>query len=206
MACALPLPPEAAAQHASGQTLCGECLRAPPPWTRCDAAVDYAFPWDRLVSRFKFGDRPDLARPLADLLIDALPPRPANAAPLLVTAVPLSDARLAERGYNQAWVLAQRLARARRWPAVPDLLLRCRDTPHQVGLGREARARNLRQALLANPARVGQIAGREILVVDDVMTTGMTARAVALALHEAGAAAVHLAVVARTLPGQSRSA
>ena len=178
---------------------CGACLHEPPPWDGCVAAVDYGFPWDDLIGRFKFGQRSDLAMPLAGVLRRALPQ--ANLAKAVITAVPLSDQRLAERGYNQAWELARRIASAVGLPAEPALLLRCRDTPHQVGLDRKARQRNLRQALLANPDKLAEIAGQDIVVVDDVMTTGMTAQAVTLALRQAGAESVRFWVLARTLAG-----
>ncbi len=186
--CALPSPDGA---------VCGSCLRAPPPWSTCVAAVDYGFPWDRLLSRLKFDQRPDLGAPLAGLLAHALAALPVERG-VVVTAVPLSTARLAERGYNQAWELARRVARALRLHADPRLLLRCRDTPHQVGLGRGERERNLRQALLATPERTAAIHGGTFALVDDVMTTGVTAQAATNALLAAGAASVSVWVVART--------
>jgi ComF family protein len=192
--CALPSPEGA---------VCGGCLRAPPPWSTCVAALDYAFPWDRLLSRFKFDQRPDLGAPLAALLAQALAARPVERE-TVVTAVPLSAARLAERGYNQAWELARRVARALTLRADPRLLLRCRDTPHQVGLGRAERERNLRQALLATPEHASAIDGRTIALVDDVMTTGVTAQAATRALLAAGAASVSVWVVARTPPEGDR--
>ncbi len=194
--CALPWNGQSA-----GDLRCGACLRQAPPWDGCIAAVDYGFPWDGLIGRFKFGQRSDLAVPLAGVLRRALPQvRTTGTAGALVTAVPLSEQRLAERGYNQAWELARRVAQAVGMSADPALLLRCRDTPHQVGLDRKARQRNLRQALLANPDKLKSIAGQEIIVVDDVMTTGMTAEAVTLALRQAGARSVRFWVLARTLP------
>ena len=187
---------------ASDGLRCGACLHEPPPWDGCVAAVDYGFPWDDLIGRFKFGQRSDLAVPLADVLRRALPEASlANLAKAVITAVPLSDQRLAERGFNQAWELARRIASAVGLPAEPALLLRCRDTPHQVGLDRKARQRNLRQALMAHSDKLGAIAGLDIVVVDDVMTTGITAQAVTLALRQAGAKSVRFWVLARTLPG-----
>ncbi len=188
--CALPV--------AAG-TSCGTCVVEPPPWDRCVAAVDYAFPWDRLIARLKFGERPDLADPLAALLAAAIrtAPRGPGARPL-VTAVPLGPDRIAERGYNQSWEIARRLASRSGLRADPGLLMRCRDTSSQVGLDRRERAANLRQALLAAPDRGAMISGRTIAIVDDVMTTGATSAAATLALRAAGAAAVEVWVVART--------
>lgn len=158
--------------------------------------VDYAFPWDGLIAAFKFQGRPELAALLAGLLDPAL----ADAAVDLVLPVPLSAARLRERGFNQAWELARRLARARRLAADAHLLLRVRDTPHQTGLGAEERRRNLRHAFLVEPSRKAALAGRRVALVDDVLTGGATSDEAARTLREAGAAEVQLWVVARTPP------
>lgn len=182
-----------------GGATCGACLRAPPPYSACVAAADYGFPWDRLITRFKFNDQPELAIVLADVLASAL--RQADALPVdLVLPVPLSPSRLAERGFNQAWELARRVAARRGLSADANLLLRLRDTPHQVGLSRAERERNLRDAMWVHTASVARIAHRRIALVDDVMTTGGTAVAATRALLVAGAATVQVWVLARTPP------
>ena len=166
----------------------------------CVAAVAYAFPWDRLVARLKFQAQPELAGLLADVMQRALTAaheRPGTPAVQCVLPVPLSTARLAERGYNQAWELARRLARRQGLAARADLLLRLRDTPHQVGLSRAERQRNLRDAMWVDP-RAGRVAGLHLALVDDVLTTGGTAAAATLALRAAGAASVQVWVLART--------
>lgn len=181
-------------------TACGRCQHTPPPFRRCIAAVDYGFPWDRLVARFKFQQQAELAGLLAGVLFDAV--QQAQHAPVdAVLPVPLSDARLAERGYNQAWELARRIAAKLGPPAHADWLLRLRDTPHQVGLHRQDRERNLRavrDALWVPPAAAIALAGRHLALVDDVMTTGSTATAASQALLAAGAASVQVWVLART--------
>jgi ComF family protein len=177
--------------------VCGECLRAPPPFERCLAAVDYGFPWDHLLSAFKSHDRPELAIALADLIDRALD----DAAPWqvdLLLPVPLSEARLRERGYNQAWELARRLAARRGLASRSRWLRRLRDTPHQVGLPRRECQRNLRDAMWGDPAAAPRLAGRHVALVDDVLTSGVTAAAATQALLRAGAASVVCWVVART--------
>ena len=162
--------------------------------------MPYAFPWDRLVVRLKFQAQPELAGLLATVMQKALAaPRTGPALPPVqcVLPVPLSPARLAERGYNQAWELARRLAAGQGLPARADLLLRLRDTPHQVGLPRAERVRNLRDAMWVD-ARAGSVAGQHLALVDDVLTTGGTATAASLALQAAGAASVQVWVLART--------
>lgn len=187
--CALPAP---------GGQACGACLRAPPLFAQAVALADYAFPWDRLIARFKFQQQPELATLLADALAAAVRRMPTLPDAQLVLPVPLSPARLAERGYNQAWELARRVAAAQGLPARHDALLRLRDTPHQVGLSRHARATNLRDAMWVPPEGQAAITGRQVALVDDVMTTGMTATAATQALLAAGAAGVQVWVLART--------
>ena len=186
-----------------GHQVCGDCQRRPPPYAACIAAADYGFPWDGLVGRFKFQSQPELAGLLAAVMAGAVLRGAAGAAGAevdVIVPVPLSDARLAERGYNQAWELARRLAARLRLPALANGLLRLRDTPHQVGLTRQARQRNLRDAMWVAPAAAAQLAGRRVALVDDVLTTGVTAAAASQALLAAGAASVQVWVLARTPP------
>lgn len=176
---------------------CGACLHEPPPLAATVCAFDYGFPWDRLIADFKFNARPELARPLAGPLLQALAAAGA-ARPDLLLPVPLAPARLAERGYNQAWELARELARGLALPADPALLQRPLDGAHQAQLTREQRRRNLRGAFMVDPLRRAAIAGRHLALVDDVMTTGATLHEAARVLLRAGAASVTAWVLART--------
>lgn len=177
--------------------VCGDCIGDPPPFVRAACAVDYEFPWDGLVAAFKFHGRVELAATLAMRMAHTVqcagPPWPD-----LIVPVPLSAARLAERGYNQAWELARRLRAPLQVPATATLLQRPIDTAHQAELGRQERRNNLRRAFMADPRRRGALAGRRVALVDDVMTTGATAREAAAVLLRAGAAAVDVWVLART--------
>ena len=175
----------------AGQTACGECLREPPPFERTIAALDYDHPWSALIARFKFHGGVELAPLFAGLLRDAAVGQPA---PDLLLPAPLSDARLRERGFNQSWEIARRLGRN----ADARLLLRIRDTPHQIDLPLERRASNVREAFAVEPLRRAELAGRSVVVVDDVMTTGATAAEMARTLLQAGASRVQLWVLART--------
>jgi len=179
---------------------CGECLRDPPPFDRAVVAVDYGFPWDALVIEFKFRGRVELAAALADLLVRRVAGAAGDAGGAarrvdLVAPVPLARPRLAERGFNQAWELARRVAARLGLPARASALSRALDTPHQAALTRAERQRNLRNAFV--PATQG-LAGRRVALVDDVMTTGATAREAAAALLRGGAASVELWLFART--------
>jgi ComF family protein len=180
---------------------CGECLRDPPPYTTTVCAADYGFPWDGLIAAFKFNQQVELAAPLAQRITAAVRARGEAPTAQLVLPVPLSAARLAERGYNQAWELARRVASACGLPARPDVLLRALDTAHQADLTRAERQRNLRAAFFVDVRWRGVLTGRCVALVDDVLTTGATARGCAAALLRGGAAEVHVWVVART-PGR----
>jgi ComF family protein len=119
-------------------------------------------------------------------------------APALLLPVPLSTQRLRERGYNQAWELARRLARACAGCADAGLLLRLKDTPHQLAFPPEQRAGNVRSAFAVEPRRLGELRGRSVTVVDDVMTSGATVAEIARVLLQAGASEVAVWVFART--------
>lgn len=176
---------------------CTDCLREPPPFERCICVADYGFPWDRLIARFKYGAAPELAGPLATALTTA-----AEAAgmplPQAFVALPLSPRRTAERGYDQAWEIARRLGRLTGAPAYARALERRRDATPQARLSRARRQRNLDSAFGVPAGAVPKIRDRHLALVDDVMTTGSTARAAATALLAAGAARVDVWVVART--------
>ena len=186
-----------ALQVPDGVALCGACLTAPPPFASALAAVEYAHPWDALITHFKFHGALDLAPALARRLLDAFE-RSEVAAPTLLLPLPLSNARLRERGHNQAWELARRIGRALRCPADARLLLRVKDTPHQLALPPEQRASNVRGAFAVEPRRLAEVRGRRVTLVDDVMTTGATAAEASRTLLQAGASEVNVWVVART--------
>lgn len=188
--CALPLP-------GPGLT-CGQCLQEPPAFQRVIAPWRYDFPVDSLISRFKHHEKWPFGRLMAELLgqflhyrFDEGLPRPDCLLP-----VPLSRRRLRQRGFNQAGMLAQWLGASLQLVVQPKLLLRTQDTPAQQGLDARARQRNLRQAFaLADQA---QVAGRHLALVDDVLTTGATAQALARLLINAGARRVDIYCLART--------
>ena len=189
MGCALPLPLPA--------MVCGACTREPPPFDAAIAAVDYAAPWDRLVTAFKFHDAIDLARPFARAI--ALAERARGApSPSLVVPVPLAPTRLRGRGYNQAWEIARRVARLLGIAADASLVLRLRETVHQLALPPLARSGNVAGAFAVEPRRRHELAGRTVAIVDDVMTTASTAAEVARVVKQAGASRVEVWVFART--------
>lgn len=187
---------------AAAISCCGACMRDPPPLDACVAAVPYAYPWAGLIVRFKFQARPGHADLLAGVMRHAPWVEPALDHADTVLPMPLSAQRLRERGFNQALELARRLA-----PAKTDatLLLRIRDTAPQNTLNRAQRLRNVRHAFAVEPARVGELPGRQLVLVDDVMTSGASLYAAATTLRQAGAAHVTALVLARAELGTGPS-
>lgn len=198
--CALPLP-------ASSQ-VCAGCLRDTPLLQRCHAAVDYSPPWDGMVLRLKFHQQLAWANRMAQLLLQTPGVLESLQQASVILPVPLSAARLRERGYNQALLLAKALRRQapaglRLADVKPRYLERLVDTPAQAGLDRAARLRNLRHAFALRPGLQAPDLGECPLLIDDVMTTGATLGAVAQLLQAQGAPAVQALVFARTpAPGQ----
>lgn len=179
---------------------CGECLNHPLGLRCCVAAVDYAYPWDQWVARFKFHGDTAWANVFASLMASA-----PGAAELLdrcdrFVPLPLTAQRLGKRGYNQTWLLTKALARqhAHRHKPWTDGLVKWQDTPTQQGLNRSDRLVNLRSAFVVPTHALTEISGQRILLIDDIMTTGATLRAAAQALTMAGAAEVNALVFART--------
>lgn len=179
----------------AGASVCGACLKHPPLFDACLAAVDYAYPWAGVLADFKFHADPGWAGTLATLLRSTPWAEPALEAADRVLPVPLSVERLRERGFNQSALLARHLAGAK---ADARSLLRLHATEAQSGLPRAQRLRNLQGAFAVEPARAAALRGQRVVLLDDVMTTGATAHAATQALREAGVAHVTVMVLART--------
>ncbi|WP_408887975.1 phosphoribosyltransferase family protein [Myxococcus faecalis] len=172
--------------------LCPRCRAAPPPFSRAWAPFAHEGPVARAVHRFKYEDHPELAAPLGEMLA-AEAHRFLTRAPRLVVALPLHTRRYHARKYDQAQLLAGALAKHLGLRAPVGLLTRTRETQRQVGLTEAERADNVADAFVASD----DLAGRDVLLLDDVFTTGATARAAATALLVAGATRVEVLTLAR---------
>jgi ComF family protein len=175
--------------------LCGTCLRQPPPFALARSAFLYQDPLDRLIVDIKFGHHLTGLASLVHLAWRS-PALSALGRPDLVLPVPLHRDRLRERGFNQALLLA-RSCFAGRAPVAADVLRKDLATLPQTRLSGRARRKNLRSAFSVQ--RPDQVAGKKILVVDDVFTTGSTMAACARVLVRAGAARVEGFTLARSL-------
>lgn len=201
--CAITLPSDLSMGLRSLPEQCLDCLRQHPPLDQAFAAVDYAYPWSGLVSRYKFNEHPGWA-PIFAALMRQVPGVQYLLADLdptdLLVPMPLSAQRLQTRGFNQAWQLVTALARQSACSVSTDacLLLRVKDTRPQTELTRAERQANVQNAFAVDPLRHAALEGRRVVLVDDVMTSGASLFSAAQTLRQAGAVEVTALVFART--------
>lgn len=181
----------------AGPYLSAEALADPPAFARARAAVVFGDISRDLVHGLKYGDRLDLARPMARLMAQA--GRDVLADADLLLPVPLHAFRLWRRRFNQAALLARHLASGAEKKWRTDTLVRVRATPSQISLSRLERHRNVSGAFAVRAAAEAHVYGRRILLVDDVLTTGATLDACARTLRRAGAAHVDALTFARVV-------
>ena len=182
--CATQLPPE------SSSLICGECQQHPPRFASVHAVFRYAAPIDRLIQGAKYHARFDWLGLLATRLCGHVRARATEVD--AIVPVPLHRARLRSRGYNQALELARPIAKSLRLPLHLGVE-RVRPTPPQTAMSLSERRRNVHKAFIARH----ECKGLRVAIVDDVMTSGATAQAVAGCLRQAGAASVEVWILAR---------
>lgn len=193
-----PLPPpptcERCGDPVSPGVACRRCAGSLRPLASAAHAAVYAGSARECVRMLKYDGKRLLARPLADAMAFRLRTRGDLQRCDVIVPVALHPRRLRQRGYNQSLWLAEELSALSGLPVV-DALTRTRDTHTQVGLHASERESNIAGAFAAAPG----LAGRNVLLLDDVTTTGATARDAARALLASGAASVHLLVFARDI-------
>ncbi|MDB5429903.1 MAG: amidophosphoribosyltransferase [Caulobacter sp.] len=181
---------------------CAACESRPRAFDRARAACLYDEHSRDLILQLKHADRTDLSGLLAKWLLRSAGGLIENSD--VIVPVPMHWRRLLARRYNQAAEIARPLARHTGLAFLPDSLRRKRDTGSQGGRSGGARRRNVAGAFHVPERKAAGVAGRRVLLIDDVLTTGATAEGCARALKAAGAAAVHVAVVARVKEMESR--
>jgi ComF family protein len=186
---------------------CGSCRRAEPPFAKAVAYGSYDGRLRELIHLLKYEQVRSTAGVLGRMLAEAV----SNLAPLmdggniLVIPVPLYRRKLRQRGFNQAELIARDALKrmgGQSFALGPSILERRRETRSQIGLTRHQRRENMRGAFVV--AKPGEVKSREILIVDDVFTTGTTVSECARILRRTGASKVYVATVARTVKADAR--
>ncbi len=180
---------------ADGEVVCASCAHHPPVWDCALTAVDYAFPWSRLVTDFKFRENPAWARHFATLMRSTPWIEPSLESADHVIPMPLATERFKQRGFNQAALLSRQLCPAKNCEGI---LLRVLNTPAQHTLDRKDRQANVMRAYALEPQHATRVANKRIVLIDDVMTSGASMAAASAVLKLAGAHHITVMVFART--------
>ncbi len=184
--CALPLTSDA--------PLCGKCLHKPPAFSQASIAFAYVHPLDHLIHQFKYRHQLSSGKLLARLLLETCEQSPR---PDLLVPVPMHWRKRWQRGFNQSELMARELGKKLGIP----VLSACQQSHHhhsQKGLSRSERLKNQRKSFVLNPVLSAQLVDRHIALVDDVVTTTATVRALSELLIKAGAKQVDIWALART--------
>jgi ComF family protein len=187
--------------NGQAEARCGLCRREEAPFARAVAYGSYEGGLRELIHLLKYERvRPAsnvLGRMLAEVVTEL---EPSFTGPVLVVPVPLHAHKLRQRGFNQSELIARvalKVKASKRLSLAPQVMERCRETLSQIGLTRNQRRENIRGAFAVTKPE--ELAGRDVLLVDDVLTTGTTASECARILRRAGSGKVWVATVARTL-------
>lgn len=179
---------------AGGDHRCGACLTYPPHYDLAMSHFLYEGAIRDLIHSFKYNQQTQLRYPLALLVLEGLSGSAAHA-PHIIVPVPLHRSRLRQRGFNQAVLLGKVLSQQMSLPMLPDALVRTRPTEPQIKLSATERRLNVKGAFSVR--RADSVAGKRVLLLDDVMTTGSTMDECARELKKAGAEAVFATAIAR---------
>lgn len=177
--------------------LCGDCLKKPPSFDAARAGFVYDGHCRELIHTFKYQNKTHLRRPLALLALERLTEFIAARRPDVVVPVPLHRKRLRSRGFNQAVLLGELLACEWQLPLERRALQRVRWTEPQISLSADERRENVKGAFAV--ADSVAVAGKRVLIVDDVLTTGSTVGECSRMLKRAGAVDVAVVTVARAV-------
>jgi len=182
---------------AGGDHPCGRCIKEPPAFDAARAALLYEGYGRDLIHAFKYRHKTHLRRPLALMAAECLGEFVMSRTPDLMVPVPLHVRRLRSRGFNQAVLLGEVLARTWRLPLARRALARIRWTEPQINLAAHERRDNVKGAFRVTAPAV--VAGKRVLLLDDVLTTGSTVEECSRVLKRSGAAEVTVVTVARAV-------
>lgn len=177
--------------------LCGECRKNPHPFDRARSLGTYDTVLKELIHAFKYSPQPGAIADIAGLLERYFASAPEGYTGFYVAPVPLHFRKMRERGFDQSFLIAREVASVLNLPLASGLLSRIRDTGSQTARTRVERSRNIRGAFAVDRPEV--VRGKDVLLVDDVFTTGATAGEAARVLKRAGAGRVHVFTLARVV-------
>jgi ComF family protein len=181
----------------SQDLLCMNCLKTKPYYTSARAAFTYNFASKKIILGFKYGDKILHKKFMSEMIIAKHQALLEKAD--LICPIPLHKKRLRQRKYNQAALLSRTIAKNLNLPNIADLLIRTKNTPSQTNLPYKERIANIKNAFIINPKFINLIKKQNIVIIDDVLTTGATANECARILHKNGAAQTHIITFARTV-------
>ncbi len=193
--CGIPFPFDPGVEAAE----CGACLVNPPHWRHARAVLAYGEVSRGVATRLKYARRTGLARLMAHYMAPLATRLAEGTGETLLVPVPLHRWRLWHRGFNQSALIAHHIARRTGLRADPLLLRRTRRTRPLREMNARAREREVKGAFALDPTRIEGLRGRHVILIDDIHTSGATARACAATLLDGGAAAVDLLCWARVV-------
>jgi ComF family protein len=177
--------------HSNGQ-ICGSCISSPPNFDATHAVFLYTYPIDAMMVRYKYGNRLNLGDTFGEFLSEKISVKSID----VIIPMPMHPQRIKERGFNQALEIAKVLAKNHKVPLDFKSAIRQTLSPPQASLPLKERVKNIKGVFKVN----GELAGKRVAIVDDVMTTGASLNELSKTLKKAGAAHVECWVIARTLP------
>lgn len=175
--------------------LCGMCLRTPPPYIQARSVLRYTEHSRPLITRLKYADHTQLA-PAYGRWLAAYGHSLVSQSEMIIP-VPLHYRRFVQRRFNQSALLAATLSRQCGLPMIPDAMLRTRHTQPQASLSRNQRLKNVQGAFRVHPKHALRLAGKRVLLIDDVMTTSATIHACCMALSRAKVSQIYVLTLAR---------
>lgn len=177
--------------------LCGACLQRPPEYFKAVAILAYDEISKNLITKFKYFDQTDLVKYFAKLMFNGAKEMLEDVD--FIAPVPLHKLRIIKRKYNQSAMLAKNISALGGKKSILDLLIRTKNNKPQASLNQKDRRKNVAGIFTVHQKYLPQIKGKNILLIDDVMTTGSTVEACAKTLKKAGAQKIYVLVIAKTL-------